>query len=70
MQIVLICSVGNSKSSRKEKLTAMPLESLWNYVKIHKQITKTQHMTSDAQINPYFHVEDKVEDALEARLTI
>lgn len=27
-------------------------------------------MTSDAQINPYFHVEDKVEDALEARLTI
>lgn len=46
------------------------MKNLCDYLKSSKQIAKTQHMTSSAQINPYFHVEDKAEDVLEAHLTV
>lgn len=71
MQIVPICSVKNIKSSeKKKKLTTKLMKNLCDYLKSSKQIAKTQHMTSSAQINPYFHVEDKAEDVLEAHLTV
>lgn len=54
----------------KKNFTSKLMKNLWNYLKIGKQITKSQHMTSNAQINSYFHVEDGAGDVLEAHLTI
>lgn len=42
---------------KKKNFTSKLMKNLWNYLKIGKQITKSQHMTSNAQINSYFHVE-------------
>lgn len=54
----------------EKNFTSKLMKNLWNYLKIGKQITKSQHMTSNAQINSYFHVEDGAGDVLEAHLTI
>lgn len=54
----------------KRHFTSKLMTNLWNYLKRGKQITKSQHMTSNAQINPYFHLEDGAGDVLEAQMTI
>lgn len=55
---------------KKKNFTSKLMKNLWNYLKIGTQITKSQQMTSNAQINSYFHVEDGAGDVLEAQMTI
>lgn len=55
---------------KKKNFTSKLMKNQWNYLKMGKQITKSQHMTSNAHINSYFHVEDAAGDVLEAHLTI